>query len=391
VVFSRDNTPGAEDPNLYPNLHAIIENSLSGGGIVATSTEVLPATIPTFPATSTAIFTFSTPATLSPGNYLFEVVPAFYNAGFPIYHGAFAGTNGSTYPDGTLSTLFSAGGNCPSGSWSDTTKDAWFLIEDNNLTPPTGQISFFKPTNGSTTDDLFGALGVGTWGVNVNINGDNSATSSTFFHLNVQYHKVGSLVMAVDNLDFPVLPGHFPFTSSVFITKKTSLTLGDWTATARLFWNTGTAEAPNYQLLASDTITFTIGLPPPEEFITGPTASSTCANLGWLGEPLCHLAFLLFVPPQATLNKFTTSTDGSDLTSLAKQKAPFSYIFQITDLLNTASTTPATSSFTVAATLATLGGSAGQIIFSAIGTTLAIILWLAFGLYLYQRFKNFEL
>jgi len=84
----------------------------------------------------------------------------------------------------------------------------------------------------------------------------------------------------------------------------------------------------------------------------------------------------------------TTSTDSSDLKSIAASKAPFSYFFQVKMALDTASDTAATSSITWSDWITGLIGTDTT---DNIKTTLTIIIWLLFGFWLFERTRHFEL
>lgn len=155
------------------------------------------------------------------------------------------------------------------------------------------------------------------------------------------------------------------------VLKSNALSLGDWYAEGFLI-------SDDYLITYAQTDVIDFEIIATSTAISYPTASTTCSGLGWIGEPMCNLGFLLFVPKQSSLNNFI------NLKTQLENKPPFGYATQIYDALTgfAASTATTTISFAV---FNDLPGYT-----TPVKTTLTIIIWLGFGFWLFQRVRHFQ-
>lgn len=170
-------------------------------------------------------------------------------------------------------------------------------------------------------------------------------------------------------------------TGDVFITKTRSLfelaSSSQWYAQAKLF------EFDGDNLATSTLISF-YSTP----FITTSTAgyscfeaaTSTCAGLGFIGEPICKVAFCVFVPPPTAFNQFLT------LKTQLEKKPPFGFYSAIKDSFNYFNNGTTTLVLIASSSLA-----AFSTIFTPLNTGLGIILWVILAFYIIKRVREFEL
>ena len=224
-----------------------------------------------YPASSTITFSFDPVVALEADTqYWFEV---FRNGtgNDTNYYVTYDSFNDSSYASGTrvIWTHSEGGMGCDQSTFdvanTDPDGDLFFQVLG-VATGISGDIDFIQPTNSSTTNNLFGALGVGTWGIDIDL--DNpTATTTNYYIIQVIYNATGSSVYFEDSLVFPVLTSSYPISGGYWIEKTANLSNGEWLATAKL-WNIDDPEeyfswrpplvAPSLSLIADDSISFTI-------------------------------------------------------------------------------------------------------------------------------------
>lgn len=171
--------------------------------------------------------------------------------------------------------------------------------------------------------------------------------------------------------------------------KGNILAAGNYNAEADLGYYTFDEYGnPTFNTILSDTITFTItGAHPPDwtgwfDLPTSTTSTSpiiTCdPNDGLFQYSLCKLGLALFMPSQNSLTNF------SNLGNMIKTKAPIGYFYLIQTSFNSLSTS------TEAFSLGDLG-VVSTYVFTPFRTGISFILWVLFGVWLFNRIKNFNL
>lgn len=123
---------------------------------------------------------------------------------------------------------------------------------------------------------------------------------------------------------------------------------------------------------------FSIGTSPDQSFIPVPNSEEfQCDNGGWIENSLCSFFAWAFIPPATTMNGVLEIWQG------LREVKPFGYIVQVIDLRG---------SMQMSDPDYTLGELPLQTaIFDPIRAGIAVLLWVFFLFYLYNRFKTMDI
>ena len=157
----------------------------------------------------------------------------------------------------------------------------------------------------------------------------------------------------------------------------------DSTGNGNLNASTSMVDSNQFLVSASTTTIPIITIPVMPTGATSTLQIITCdPNDAWYAYSFCKLALWLFIPDQNVLSLF------GGLINNIKDKAPIGYFSSISTALNQvgSTSTPAVIIFNTTST-----DPVNTTFFSPIRTALIWILWLAFGFWIFERFRHFNL
>lgn len=343
-------------------------------------------------------FTSSTPGVLTAGRYYVSFVcDTTLEPTCP----------GNFYPD-----AFRWGAKTPSTTYTNTLEydrtysagieigaDAFFTINDSQAGGTGEDTIEFASTPTPRLD-------FETWLLSMNLSPSTTLLCNLGYALQIQANVSGvglcqygvlytnsATLQSYDDYSFitPVTPGPQELN---YLTKKVPFATGTtWTAYAYI-------RTPNHNILAqSDSYTFTIngatnGNWNSSWYLRNPSTSSASGGTtydcdtghSWFTAGMCNMFITLFYPSDAEIQKFLTK--GLQV----QNKPPFGYFTVYGAAFN--SLISANTSTT--STIGTVDQSAGVAFvgslsfFQTLRDWVSYLIWLAFGLYVFQRFRTFD-
>lgn len=314
---------------------------------------------------NTADFYFSD-VTLNEGVYGFEIIKGEGNGYLYVWNGA---TPSSYYPNGGMCLPVGGGFYDCDGTLVDN--DLKFQIWGSSGPGPSS-ISLLTPSTSTVADFRY-------WEVSY----ENTTTTAG---------NTRAIIFYTKNISGEPIYGDLSVTTSTtskesfFITKQRVLDLDtEWIAYATLLLVPDTDPDNPIVLATSTDIYFTLNytltggtLSPPTS--TTSTYAMTCdPTSGTFSYSICYVMQYLFSPKTSDFDVFTETYDG------IKNKPPFGYFGAIKTAIEGFSTsTTSTLSFPDLTAL-------DSDLFDKIKTTLTIILWVAFGFWIFNKFRNIQL
>jgi len=351
----------------------IYEGTGTGTLIAETATTTVSAT-----STTDVIFDFSSDVNLTASTTYRGVIWGGQWVGFGAYARVYCDTNDfNGYWEQVDSALSWTGNTCSGKSHYEG--DMYFGFYENVLDG--GEISFTFPTQATTTPDfsnwitsfkVYGTPPVyGYIDTTYGINATTTCTASSTYSMT---DNSVNFIAGDNNFNPAEIPKnyilnpntiycaramlHLDSTSTVWYSSPIGFTIGTSTIDNQWQWYYPTSTAPTGTS-------------------TAPVVSCD-PNSGFWSNSMCNLGLTLFAPSQDRINDF------ANLKNDLSKKPPFGYVSQISSVLNF-STSTASSSYN-------LGDMSGlDSVMTPIKTGIAWILWLSFGFWIFNKFRNIQL
>lgn len=271
----------------------------------------------------------------------------------------------------------------------DNLKDMFFILSETGdpISQDGGEQAFVDPVDQENKQEDFDI-----WRVETSIGADATSTAdsdildtyawtvyvntTTTFGNNEQ-DNITSLPESV------IAPGE---TSTLGLSKNTALPSGNYFARSELWYvadedGDGDLEASEVTILASDEIEFSIDPFSPATYEDPSTATTTDLTVtcdpdsGFFQESLCKMNQTLFIPDPDAVRQFEGLGDE------VRNKPPWGYFFVVKDELNKLKSTT-TEAYSMPDT------SALDSTFDDLKTTVSVILWFVFAVWIVTRFKH---